>query len=95
MYRCIILSMTTEVPVTEARAQFSELISRVGYGGERIVITRHGRPLVALIAASDLTNFGAPDGRGSDLVVLDLGSRHEDQGRSTDVAARNNADPTS
>lgn len=86
--------MTIEIPVTEARAQFSELISRVGYGGERVVITRHGKPLVALVAASELANFSGLDSRDSDLVVLDLGSRHEDQGRSTGVAARHNADPT-
>ncbi|MCQ4079879.1 type II toxin-antitoxin system Phd/YefM family antitoxin [Streptomyces sp. RB6PN25] len=46
--------MTHEVPVTQARAEFAELINRVVYGGERVVVTRHGKPLVALVTAADL-----------------------------------------
>lgn len=80
--------------MTEARAQFSELINRVGYGGERVVITRHGKPLVALVAASELANLGEQDSRGSDLVVLDLGSRHEDQRSSGRIAAQHHGDST-
>lgn len=52
--------MTSEIPVTEARAQLSDLINRVGYGGERIVLTRHGKPLVALVPAADLATAPAP-----------------------------------
>lgn len=47
-------SMAHEVPVTQARAEFAELINRVVYGGERVVVTRHGKPLVALVSAADL-----------------------------------------
>lgn len=46
--------MTYEIPVTRARAELAELINRVVYGGERVVVTRHGRPLVALVSAADL-----------------------------------------
>src|SRR5690348_7308238 len=47
-------SMVHEVPVTQARAELAELINRVVYGGERVVVTRHGKPLVALVSAADL-----------------------------------------
>ena len=47
-------SMTHDVPVTQARAQLAELINRVVYGGEQVVLTRHGKPLVALVSAADL-----------------------------------------
>lgn len=47
-------SMTYEIPVTQARAELADLINRVVYGGERVVVTRHGRPLVALVSAADL-----------------------------------------
>jgi|SRR5437879_1037814 prevent-host-death family protein len=47
-------SMAYEVPVTQARAELAELINRVVYGGERVVVTRHGKPLVALVSAADL-----------------------------------------
>jgi prevent-host-death family protein len=46
--------MPAEIPVTQARADFAELVNRVGYGGERVVMTRHGKPLVALVSAADL-----------------------------------------
>ncbi|NBE55538.1 type II toxin-antitoxin system Phd/YefM family antitoxin [Streptomyces boluensis] len=43
-----------EIPVTQARAELADLINRVVYGGERVVVTRHGKPLVALVSAEDL-----------------------------------------
>ncbi|MEY9939602.1 type II toxin-antitoxin system Phd/YefM family antitoxin [Streptacidiphilus sp. MAP5-3] len=46
--------MPAEIPVTQARAAFAELVNRVGYGSERAVMTRHGKPLVALVSAADL-----------------------------------------
>ncbi|AJC53935.1 type II toxin-antitoxin system Phd/YefM family antitoxin [Streptomyces noursei] len=46
--------MAYEIPVTQARAELADLINRVVYGGERVVVTRHGRPLVALVSAADL-----------------------------------------
>ncbi|MFL6053493.1 MAG: type II toxin-antitoxin system Phd/YefM family antitoxin [Actinoallomurus sp.] len=46
--------MTREVPVTQARAELAELVSRVGYTGERILLTRHGKPLAALVPVEDL-----------------------------------------
>lgn len=46
--------MAYEIPVTQARAELAELINRVVYGGEHVVVTRHGRPLVALVSAADL-----------------------------------------
>jgi prevent-host-death family protein len=50
----MMVSMAHEVPVTQARAELAELINRVVYGGERVVLTRHGKPLVALVSAADL-----------------------------------------
>ncbi|MZD05428.1 type II toxin-antitoxin system prevent-host-death family antitoxin [Streptomyces sp. SID5785] len=46
--------MAYEIPVTQARAELAELINRVVYGAERVVVTRHGKPLVALVSAADL-----------------------------------------
>ncbi|QDY75683.1 type II toxin-antitoxin system Phd/YefM family antitoxin [Streptomyces qinzhouensis] len=46
--------MAYEIPVTQARAELADLINRVVYGGERVVVTRHGKPLVALVSAGDL-----------------------------------------
>jgi prevent-host-death family protein len=54
--------MTREVPVTQARADLAELVSRVGYTGERILLTRHGKPLAALVPISDLEALERPPG---------------------------------
>ncbi len=39
----------TEIGVTEARDQLGELVNRAAYGDERIVLTRHGRAVAALV----------------------------------------------
>ena len=80
--------MASEIPVTEARAKFSELINRVGYGGERIVLTRHGTPLVALVPAEDLG-----DEAGEQMVVLALSARPENSRSSYDLAAQHRRPP--
>ncbi len=43
-----------KVRVTEAKAQLSVLMARAGYGGERFLIERRGRPLAALVGVGDL-----------------------------------------
>ncbi|HLO88417.1 MAG TPA: type II toxin-antitoxin system Phd/YefM family antitoxin [Nostocaceae cyanobacterium] len=42
------------ISATEARANFPELINRAEYGGERIIIQRHGKAAVAIIGIDDL-----------------------------------------
>ncbi|WP_037672581.1 type II toxin-antitoxin system Phd/YefM family antitoxin [Streptomyces griseus] len=54
--------MAYEIPVTQARAELADLINRVVYGNERVVVTRHGKPLVALVSAADLERLDALDG---------------------------------
>ena len=42
------------VSVAEARSGLAELVNRVAYGKERLVITRHGRELAAIVPVEDL-----------------------------------------
>jgi prevent-host-death family protein len=58
-----------KVRVTEAKAHLSELMARVGYGGERFVIERRGRPLAALVRVEDLEHLEA-ERRGTSLRSL-------------------------
>jgi prevent-host-death family protein len=70
--------VSIEIPVTEARAQLSELINRVGFGKERIVLTRHGKPLVALVPAEVLEELD--EGAAAGATMLDISahaSRYE------------------
>ena len=45
---------STTIGVGEAKKRFSEIMSRVVYGGERFIVSRRGKPMVALVSADDL-----------------------------------------
>ena len=61
--------MAYEIPVTQARAELADLINRVVYGNERVVVTRHGKPLVALVSAADLERLDELDRAGEERVI--------------------------
>ena len=42
-----------EMSVAEAKMRFSELVNRVAYAGEKIVITKRGRPVAQLSALAE------------------------------------------
>lgn len=46
--------MDTERRISEARGDFSDTINRVAYRGERVVLTRHGRRVAAVVPVADL-----------------------------------------
>ncbi|MEH0421615.1 type II toxin-antitoxin system Phd/YefM family antitoxin [Streptomyces sp. B21-083] len=60
--------MAYEIPVTQARAELADLINKVVYGGERVVVTRHGKPLVALVSAADLERLDELDAAEEQVV---------------------------
>lgn len=43
-----------EVPMAQARELLADLSGRVGYRGERIIVTKHGKQVFALISIDDL-----------------------------------------
>ena len=49
--------------VSEARKNFSDAINRVAYAKERIVLTRRGTNIVALVPAEDLAVIEAVEDR--------------------------------
>ncbi|MET8926030.1 type II toxin-antitoxin system Phd/YefM family antitoxin [Streptomyces sp. NPDC003509] len=61
--------MAYEIPVTQARAELAELINRVVYGGERVVVTRHGKPLVALVSAADLRRLESEEAEAQEAAA--------------------------
>lgn len=46
--------MTREIPVTQAREELADLINRVAYGHERIILTRHSKPVACIVPPEDL-----------------------------------------
>jgi prevent-host-death family protein len=66
--------MAYEIPVTQARAELAELINRVVYGGERVVVTRHGKPLIALVSAADLQRLEDEEAAAQERVIRSVSS---------------------
>lgn len=58
-----------DVPVTEARAQFADLVNRVAYTGEPVKLTRRGRVMAALVSPEDLELLEAVRAQRADLQV--------------------------
>jgi len=44
-----VIMIQKQVSVAEAKKHLSELLGRVAYGGERIVISKRGRPMAILV----------------------------------------------
>ena len=44
-------------PITtaDARKNLAEIVNRAAYGGERFVVTRHGKELVAIVPVKELS----------------------------------------
>lgn len=53
--------MTSEIPVTRAREELADLINRVAYGHERIVLTRHSKPVACIVPPEDLAQLEQRD----------------------------------
>lgn len=43
-----------DVPTVEARRNLSEILNRVAYGKERVVVTRHGKGVAAIVPVEEL-----------------------------------------
>ena len=46
--------MPSTISTSKAREFLADLITEVAYKGERVILTRHGKPVAALISAEDL-----------------------------------------
>ena len=42
------------IGVSEARETFAELVNRVAYGRERVLVARRGRPIAAIVPIDDV-----------------------------------------
>lgn len=47
----------TTFSTDEARVTLGELSLRAGYGGERIILTRRGKPVAAIVGLRDLAKL--------------------------------------
>ncbi len=59
-----------EVGVHEIRANLAEVINRVAYGGERVILERRKKPVLALVSMEDLELLNALEDRADVKAAL-------------------------
>src|SRR5215510_2823150 len=47
--------------VAEAKNRFSDVLRRAEYGGERVIVERHGKPVAAIVSTDDLRRLETAD----------------------------------
>lgn len=52
--------MSQTLPLKEVREQLSDLVSKVAYGDQKIVITKFGKPVAALVTFNDYERIVNP-----------------------------------
>jgi prevent-host-death family protein len=72
------LTTHPEVTLAKLRANIGDVINRAAYGGERVLVTRNGKPAAALISADELAYFEALED-AADAAALDA-ARATDEG---------------
>jgi len=58
-----------EIPASEVREQISDILSRVAFGRERVIISRNGKPQVALVPIADLKRLEKLEAWASKLAL--------------------------
>jgi prevent-host-death family protein len=61
MYDLYKMYETGHPSVSEARQDFAELVNRAAYRGERIVVSRRGRPVAAIVPIEDFARLEAAE----------------------------------
>ena len=57
--------MTKSFSTADIKARLSEMIGKVVYGHERLVVLRRGKPVAALVSLQDLQRLEALDATGT------------------------------
>ena len=47
--------------VADAKNHFSDVLRRAEYGGERVIVERHGKPVAAIVSTEDLRQLEAAE----------------------------------
>jgi prevent-host-death family protein len=78
--------MTSEIPVTQARDELAELINRVAYGHERIILTRHSKAVACLVPPEDLARLQDQEGEHEPSApgLMPVAARYQPPGQPRD-----------
>lgn len=59
--------MTSQISIGQVKRDISELINRVTYGRERIILTSRGKPKAALVSMQDYERLLQSESRADDI----------------------------
>jgi prevent-host-death family protein len=59
--------MNTYMSISQAKRNISELVNRVNYTGERIILTSRGKPKAVLISIEDYERLPRNESRTTDI----------------------------
>ena len=59
--------MNTQISIGQVKRDISELVNRVTYAGERIILTSRGKPKAALVSMQDFERLIKSEGRAADI----------------------------
>ena len=59
--------MNTQVSIGQIKRDISELVNRVTYAGDHIIITSRGKPKAALVSMQDFEQLLKNEGRAADI----------------------------
>lgn len=59
--------MHTQVSIGQVKRDISELVNRVTYAGERIILTSRGKPKAVLVSMEDYERLLRSENRGNDI----------------------------
>jgi prevent-host-death family protein len=59
--------MNTQISIGQVKRDISELVNRVTYAGERIILTSRGKPKAALVSMQDFERLIKSEGRVADI----------------------------
>ena len=68
----------TRIPVTQARKTLSDVVSHVAFGGDRVILSRNGRDLAAIIPMDVFRRIEAEEDR-LDLADLRRAKREAEE----------------
>jgi prevent-host-death family protein len=54
MYRTKDEHVSGHVSISDAREAFADLVNRAAYGGERVLVSRRGKPIAAIVPMQDV-----------------------------------------
>jgi prevent-host-death family protein len=59
--------MNTQVSIGQVKRDISELVNRVTYAGDRIILTSRGKPKAVLVSMQDYERLLKIEGRAADI----------------------------